>query len=104
MFKVVCLCKGCDGCCVFCLWSFRCSCMGSVSVSSCSCCVLCASCGSSQYRVLHYLQFINAGRGYKRRPYRIGILQDQSHDCFIAIHQCFLLFTPSCCGEYLYYL
>ena len=33
---VVCLCRGCDGCCVFCLyceaWSCRCSCMGSVSV------------------------------------------------------------------------
>ena len=38
---VVCLCGGCDGCCVFCLyceaWSCRCSCMGSVSVSSCRC-------------------------------------------------------------------
>ena len=36
---VVCLCRGCDGCCVFCLyceaWSCRCSCMGSVNVSSC---------------------------------------------------------------------
>ena len=34
------LCQGCDGYCVFCLyceaWSCRCSCMGSVSVSSCS--------------------------------------------------------------------
>ena len=40
---VVCLCRGCDGCCVFCLyceaWSCRCSCMGSVSVSSCRCCM-----------------------------------------------------------------
>ena len=40
---VVCLCRGCDGCCVFSLyceaWSCRCSCMGSVSVSSCRCCV-----------------------------------------------------------------
>ena len=40
---VVCLCRGCDGCCVFCLycetWSYRCSCMGSVSVSSCICCM-----------------------------------------------------------------
>ena len=38
---VVCLCRGCDGCCVFCLyceaWSCRCSCMGSVSVLSCRC-------------------------------------------------------------------
>ena len=40
---VVCLCMGCDGCCVFCLycevWSCRCSCKGSVSVSSCRCCM-----------------------------------------------------------------
>ena len=40
---VVCLCRGCDGCCVFCLyceaWRCRCSCMGSVSVSSCRCCM-----------------------------------------------------------------
>ena len=39
---VACLCKGCDGCCV-CLycdaWSCRCSCMGSMSVSSCRCCM-----------------------------------------------------------------
>ena len=40
---VVSLCRGYDGCCVFCLycgtWSRRCSCMGSVSVSSCRCCM-----------------------------------------------------------------
>ena len=40
---VVCLCKGCDGCCVFLLycgaWSCRCLCMGSMSVSSCTCCM-----------------------------------------------------------------
>ena len=40
---VVCLCRGCDGYCVFCLyceaWSCRCSCMGSMSVSSCRCCM-----------------------------------------------------------------
>ena len=40
VFKyIVCLCKGCNGCCVFFLycdaWSYRCSCMGSMSVSSC---------------------------------------------------------------------
>ena len=39
----MCLCSGCDGCCVFYLyceaWSCRCSCMGSVSVSSCRCCM-----------------------------------------------------------------
>ena len=40
---IVCLCKGCGGCCVLCLyceaWSCRCSCMGSMSVSSCRCCM-----------------------------------------------------------------
>ena len=40
---VVCLCKGCDGCCAFRLyldaWSCRCSCMGSMSVSSGRCCI-----------------------------------------------------------------
>ena len=39
----VCLCKGCDVCCVFCMycdaWSCRYSCMGSMSVSSCRCCM-----------------------------------------------------------------
>ena len=38
---VLCLCRGCDGCCVFCLycdaWSCRCPCMDSMSVSSCRC-------------------------------------------------------------------
>ena len=38
---VVCLCSGCDGCCVLCLycevWSCRCLCIRSVSVSSCRC-------------------------------------------------------------------
>ena len=38
---VVALCRGYDGCCVFCLYcdacSCRCSCMGSMSVSSCRC-------------------------------------------------------------------
>ena len=41
---MLCVCVwGCDECCVFCLyceaWSCRCSCMGSVSVSSCRCCM-----------------------------------------------------------------
>ena len=40
---VVCLCKGCDGSCLFCVyceaWSCRCSCMGIVSVLSCICCM-----------------------------------------------------------------
>ena len=56
-------------------------------------CVLCASCGSSQCCVLHDLQFVNAGRGCNRRPYRRGILQSRSHrshNCFIGSHECLL--------------
>ena len=45
---VVCLYKGCDGCWVFCLycdaWSCRCSCIGSMSVSSCIICCMFVSC------------------------------------------------------------
>ena len=47
-------------------------------------CVLCAPCGSSQCYILHDLQFVNAGRGCKRRPYGRGILQSRSHDCLIG--------------------
>ena len=40
---VVYLCRGSDGCCVFCLYceacGCMCSCIGSVSVSSCRCCM-----------------------------------------------------------------
>ena len=104
----VCLCKGCDGCCVFCLycdvWSCTCSCMGSMSVSSCRCCSLCASCGSSQCCVLHDLQFVDAGRGCKRRPHGRGMLQKRYHDCLIGSHKCLRLFTPSCCCECFYHL
>ena len=50
-------------------------------------CVLCASCGSSQCCILHDLQFVNAGRGCKRRPYGRGILQMWSHDCLIGSHE-----------------
>ena len=52
----VCLCRGCDGCCVFCLycevWSCRYSCMGSVSVLSCRCCMF-VSC-------VHHVAVLNA--------------------------------------------
>ena len=60
-------------------------------------CVLCASCGSSQCCVLHDLQFVNAGRGYKRRPYGKGILQSRSHNCFVGSHEC-----QSCYSECFY--
>ena len=51
-------------------------------------CVLCASCGSSQCCILHDLQFVNAGRGSKRRPHVRGILQNRYHDCLIGSHEC----------------
>ena len=65
-------------------------------------CVLYASWGSSQRCILHDLQFVNAERGCKRRPYGRGILQRRSHDCLIGSHECILLFTPSCCCECFY--
>ena len=71
---------------------------------ACVLCGLCASCGSSQCCVLHDLQFVDSGRGCKRRPYGRGILQSRSHDCLIGSHDCLLLFTPSCCCEWFYHL
>ena len=65
-------------------------------------CVLCAF--SSQFCVLHDLQFVNAGRAYKRQPYERGTLQRWSHDCLVGSHECLLLFTPSCCSDCFYHL
>ena len=50
------------------------------------------------------MQFVNAGRGCKRRPYGRGILKSRSHDCFIGRHECLILFTPSCRCECFYHL
>ena len=47
-------------------------------------------------------QFVNAGRGCKRRPYGRGILQSRSHNCFVDSHECLLLFTLSCFSECFY--
>ena len=57
-------------------------------------CVLCAFYDSSQCGIMHDLQFLNAGQGYKRRPYGRGILQSRSHDSLIGSHECLLLFFP----------
>ena len=77
---VVCLCKGCDGCYVFCLyceaWSCRCSCMASVfrhAYVVCLC-LVCILWQSSMLR-LYELQFINAGLGCKRRSYGTGSIR-----------------------------
>ena len=48
-------------------------------------CVLCTSCDSSQCCILRDLQFVDAGRGCKRRPYGSSILQSWSHNCLIGI-------------------
>ena len=62
-------------------------------------CVLCASCGSSQWCVLHDLQFVNAGRGCKRQPYGRGILQSWSHNCLVGSHECFYHFQRFVCVD-----
>ena len=54
-------------------------------------CVLCSSCNSSQCCILHDLQFVNARRGGKRRPYGSGILQSWSHDSLICIQECLFI-------------
>ena len=38
---------------------------------------VCVSCGSYQCSVLHDLQFVNAGRGYHRRPYERGDIRKE---------------------------
>ena len=75
-------------------WSCRCSC--ECFVMQMYVCILCASCDSSQCCVLHDLQFVNACGGYNKRPYGRGILQSCSHNCLVGIHECLLLFNPSC--------
>ena len=53
---VVCLCRGCNGCCVLCLyceaWSCRCSCMGSVSFRHADVVCLCLVCILWQFSML----------------------------------------------------
>ena len=73
-----------------------------VFCSSCRC--LCLVCILWQFSILHDLQFVNVGRGCKRRPYIRGILQSRSHYRLIGSHECLLLFTPSCCCECFYHL
>ena len=61
-----------------CVCMICCSCIGNMSLSSCRCfyvCVSWTSCGSPQCCILHDLQFVNAGRGCKWRPYGRGIFR-----------------------------
>ena len=96
-------------CCVFCLyceaWSCKCSCMGSVSVSSCRCCMF-VSCVHS-VAVLNaafsmtcsLLMLVEDAKGDRTER---GILQSRTHNGFIGSHECLLLFAPSCCSECFY--
>ena len=92
VFSVSIVTRGAVGACV---WEYECFVIHMLYV-----CTLCASCGSSQCRILHDFQFVNAGRGCKRRPYGRGILQSRSHDFHIGSHE----YTPSCCCECCYHL
>ena len=75
--------------------------MRSVSVSSCRCCMF-VSCVHPVAVLNADLQFVNASRGCKWRPYGIGILQSWSHNCLIDSHECLLLLSTSCCSECFY--
>ena len=83
--------RGCDGCYVFCLycevWSCRCSCMGSMSVSSCKCCMF-VSCvhpiavlNAAFCMTCSFLMLVQDGR---------GILQSRSDDGLVGSHECVL--------------
>ena len=50
---------------------------------------------SWQFSMLHDLQFVNASRACKKRPFGRSILQSRSHDCLIGSHECLLLFWPA---------
>ena len=101
----ICLYNGCDGCCVFCLycdaWSCRCSCMGSMSVSSCRWCMFVywvhplAGFNAAFCMTCSLLMLVEDARD--NNTIWKGMLQSGSHDCFIGSHECLLLFTPSCC-------
>ena len=49
-----------------------------------------------------FLQFVNAGRRCKRRPYRRGILQSRSHDCLeVAMSVSFCLPHPAAVSAFI---
>ena len=82
--------------------------MGSVSVSSCRCCMF-VSCvhpvadlNAAFFMTCSLLMLVDDAIG--DRPYRRGILQSRSHNCFIGSYECLLLFILSCCCECFYHL
>ena len=67
---------------------------GKCECFACRCCmfVSCVHTVAVLNAALHDLQFVNAGRGCKRQPYRRGILQSWSHDRLVGSYECLLLF------------
>ena len=61
--------------------------MGSMNVSSCKCMFVFCVHPVTVLNVacLHDLQFVNAGRGCRRRPYGRGILQSWYHRLMTAL-------------------
>ena len=51
-------------------------------------CVLCTSCVISQLCIMHDLQFVNAGRECKRRPYGRGILRSRPPSVYPILLLC----------------
>ena len=89
------MCRGCDGCCVLCLyceaWSCRCLCMGSVSVSSCRCCMF-VSC-------VHPVAVLNVVFCMTCSLLMLVMDARGDHIYFVGSHECLLVSTTSCCSE-----
>ena len=82
---MLCFCLYCDAC------SCRCSCMGSVSVSSCRCCMF-VSC-------VYPVAVLNAA--FCMTCSLLMLVKNARGD-HMDSHECLLLFTPSCCSECFY--
>ena len=67
----------------------------SVSVSSCRCCMFVSR--------VHHVAVLNAALCMTCSLIGSGILQSRSHYCLVGSNECFILFTPLCCGECFYY-
>ena len=104
---VVCLCKGCDRCCVFCLYCnawyifvygkhgcfvmqmvYVCGYVHPVAVLIAAFCMTCS-----------WLMLVEDARGdHMEEAY------PRAHDSRVGSHECHLLFTPSCGCECFYHL
>ena len=105
---VVCLCSGCDGCCVFFVFIVRRGAVGA-RVWECECffvmqmyvCVLCASCCNVAFcMTCSFFMLVEDKQGYHMEEAysRAGLITA----LYVGNHECVLLFTPSCCSECFY--